>query len=347
MARLMSAALMAFALLVSSHAFASASRLGLQVLATVSGKQMPKLVLQPQEGVKSVVVTLKRHDGRKSRVQARNIAAGSKKTLTIRQAPGRFTYDGHFTVKWANGAPSEFDMRFTMTRTLKLKLSIDRKDVDMDGRTMTFHINNPAKKATLELVGKNRKTIATITKSFKGSKGNQDLTISWKAPGQELLYMDLKVYDIAGFWKGVRFTPFFSEVPHDRVEFENGKWKIRASEEPKLKRTLSALRKMIDQYHQNNVSMQVKLYIAGYTDTVGSKAANRLLSNRRARAIASWFRAHGIRIPIYFQGFGEDVLAVGTPNETPEPRNRRAIYVLSSQTPAKSKTLPKQHWSRL
>lgn len=344
MARVLAAVLTVCALLLSSQAFADATRLGVQLLATVSGRQMPELILQPQEGVKSVVVTLKRHDGRRSRVQARNIAAGTKKSLAIRQEPGRFTYDGHFTVKWANGAPSQFDMRFTLTRTAKLKLMVKAKDVDMDARTMTFRINNPANKATLEIVGQNRKTIATISKSFKGSKGNTSLTLTWKDPGAEVLYMDLKVYDVGGFWKGVRFTPFFISIPHDDVEFENGKWDIRPSEAPKLKHTLKLLRENLAKH---GTLLQLKLFVAGYTDTVGSKAANQRLSFNRARSIAGWFRANGLRIPIHYQGFGEEVLAVGTPNETAEPRNRRAEYILSSQIPAKSRALPKQKWSRL
>ena len=35
-------------------------------------------------------------------------------------------------------------------------------------------------------------------------------------------------------------------------------------------------------------------------------------------------------IPIYFQGFGEEVLAKPTPDETDEPLNRRALYILSA-----------------
>ncbi len=290
------------------------------------------------------MVSLKRHDGRKSRVQASNVAAGSKRSLKIRQEPGRFTYDGHFKVTWAEGPVSEFDMRFTTTRTQKLKLTLKAADVDLDARSMTFRINNPAQKATLEIVGENRKPLKTITKSFKGSTTGSALTLSWDDPGAEVLYMDLKVYDVAGFWKGVRLTPFSISIPHDDVEFENGKWKIRPSEEPKLKNTLGQLR---DALAKHGTLLQLKLFVAGYTDSVGSKAANQRLSANRARAIAGWFRANGLRIPIHYQGFGEDVLAVGTPDETPEPRNRRAVYILSSQIPAKSTTLPKQNWARL
>ena len=92
---------------------------------------------------------------------------------------------------------------------------------------------------------------------------------------------------------------------------------------------------------------QLKLFVAGYTDTVGSHSANQSLSNNRARSIAQWYRQNGLRIPIYYQGFGEEVLAKPTPDETDEPANRRALYILSSQQPATSESLPRSKWRRL
>ncbi|HEV7555274.1 MAG TPA: OmpA family protein, partial [Kofleriaceae bacterium] len=73
---------------------------------------------------------------------------------------------------------------------------------------------------------------------------------------------------------------------------------------------------------------KMQLYVAGHTDTVGSSASNRKLSLARARAIATYFRGKGLVMPIAFAGFGEDVLAVKTPDETDEHANRRVDYVL-------------------
>jgi len=72
----------------------------------------------------------------------------------------------------------------------------------------------------------------------------------------------------------------------------------------------------------------MQLYVAGHTDTVGTSASNRKLSLARARAIATYFKSKGLRIPIAFAGFGEDVLLVKTADETDERRNRRVDYVL-------------------
>ena len=46
-------------------------------------------------------------------------------------------------------------------------------------------------------------------------------------------------------------------------------------------------------------------------------------------------------------GFGEDVPAVRTPDDTPEERNRRAIYVLSAGPPAITDAIPAAKWRPL
>ncbi len=340
------AALLAFCwLLVSTPAWADATtRLGLTLKNTVSGNAKPAIVLQPAEPVKSINVSLKRNDGKTQKLSAFNVQDGSTKELTIRQEAGQFTYDSHFTVKWGSGESSEFDMRFTMTRVKKLKLKIKPEDVDLDARSMTFRINNPAKYAELIIVGQSGKPLKTVKQDYNNAKGGSPLNLKWKDPAGDILYMDLKVYDVAGFWKGVRLTPFTIAIPHDDVEFGFGKWAIRKSEEPKLKSTMKHIREALDKH---GTLLTLKLYVAGYTDTVGSKSANVRLSKNRARSIAAWFRKKGLRIPIFYQGFGESVLAKSTPDETPEPANRRALYILSSQTPTKGGQIPKDNWSPL
>jgi outer membrane protein OmpA-like peptidoglycan-associated protein len=297
----------------------------------VSGKEMPAIVIKPTQDVKSLTVSLKRNDGKSMKLSAFGVKAGAKKTLEVRQEPGKFSYNASFDVKWAEGEPSNFDMKFTMSRVTKLELTIKPEDVDLDARVMSFTITNPAKHATLEIYGKSRKKIIEVDQDFGNAKPGSNLTIKWKDPGQDVLYMDLKVYDIAGFWKGVRLTPFTISIKHDDVEFEFGKWTIRKSEEHKLEATMKEIKKALEEH---GTLLTLKLFVAGYTDTVGSDGANKTLSNNRARSIASWFRRHGLKIPIFYQGFGEKFLAKPTPDETPEPANRRALYILSSQKPS-------------
>lgn len=340
-------ALMAF-LFTSLPAVADdAGRLGVRLKNVVSGKTMPAIVIKPADDVRAVVVTLARGDGKSTRVQAGGVKAGTEREMDIRQEPGEFDYTAEFKVTWGDGSKSDFKMKFSATRTEKLTLKIEPEDVDLDKREMSFSINNPASHAELILMGKDDKLIKKVKKAYGRAKPGTKLELKYPDPGNDLLYMDLKVYDVAGFWTGVRLTPLFAEIPHDDVVFDSGKWNIKSSEEPKLKKTRDLLKKEIDKFTKHNAALSLRLYIAGYTDTVGSKGSNQTLSNNRARSIASWFRKNGIRIPVYYQGFGEEVLAKPTPDETDEQANRRALYVLSSQTPSKSYHLPKQNWKQV
>lgn len=320
------------------------SRLGITFASLVSGDEKPAILLTPSEGLRAVTVKLDRSDGNKSTVRSGAASAGAQVRIAVPQPVGQFGYKGHFDVVFASGESGALDMEFSLTRVDKLKLELLPSDVDLDARKLSFKINNPAQKATLEIYGKNGKKLKSEESVFNGTVGGTSLTMSWSDPGPDALYLDLKVYDIAGFWKGVRLTPFHVDIPHEEVEFENAKWDVRPSEEPKLKKTLALIREALEKHGQ---LIQLRLYIAGYTDTVGSKESNQVLSNNRARSIAAWYRKNGLKIPIYSQGFGEDILAKATPDETPEPVNRRAVYVLSNQSPAVNKAMPKSNWAPL
>jgi outer membrane protein OmpA-like peptidoglycan-associated protein len=72
-----------------------------------------------------------------------------------------------------------------------------------------------------------------------------------------------------------------------------------------------------------------RFLIEGHTDTVGDRAANQALSERRAAAVVS-FLAGRYHIPparLVAKGLGEDGLLVPTADQVPEPRNRRVHVV--------------------
>ena len=71
------------------------------------------------------------------------------------------------------------------------------------------------------------------------------------------------------------------------------------------------------------------------------------LSQKRALSIARRFRKMGFRYPIFYQGFGERGLKVPTPDETDEPRNRRAEYVLAAEPPPIDVPGAATRWKRL
>jgi len=332
-------------LLATGEVFANPAKdLGVSFTTNVSGKELPAIYLSPTRDVRSVAIALSRDDGKKLTLSARNVTSGSKETLTVRQETGSFAYEAKFDVVWSDGEETSFTMKFSLNRSAKLELTLKKEDVDLDGRKLTFSINNPIKLAELIIVGKSGKTLKHVKQTYRTTKKNQRLELSWPDPGGDVKYMDLKVHDATGFWKGIRLTPISIAIPHDDVEFASGKWTIRDSEEPKLEATMKQIRAELAEH---GTLLSLKLYIAGFTDTVGSPASNMTLSRNRARAIANWFRKEGLKVPIFYQGFGESALAVQTPDETDEPRNRRALYILASQVPSKSRTLPKQNWAKL
>ena len=72
-----------------------------------------------------------------------------------------------------------------------------------------------------------------------------------------------------------------------------------------------------------------KFRIEGHTDTVGSKDMNQSLSERRAATVVDYLesRYHIDRSRLQAIGMGEEGLLVPTPDQTPEPRNRRVQVV--------------------
>ena len=72
-----------------------------------------------------------------------------------------------------------------------------------------------------------------------------------------------------------------------------------------------------------------KFRIEGHTDTVGTSEANRILSEQRAKAVVAYITSHfGVDAArLQAVGMGERDLAVSTPAQTAEPRNRRVLVV--------------------
>ena len=81
----------------------------------------------------------------------------------------------------------------------------------------------------------------------------------------------------------------------------------------------------LDQLAQTMVSdTTAQVLVWGFTDTAGTQRYNQGLSERRANAVARYLERRGVtRNRLTIQGFGEENLAVDTPDNTPEARNRR------------------------
>lgn len=71
--------------------------------------------------------------------------------------------------------------------------------------------------------------------------------------------------------------------------------------------------------------------VDGFTDTTGSDSHNDKLSLARAQAVASELSQNGVDASrIQTRGFGEHELAVPTPDNTPEAKNRRVVVKMAN-----------------
>jgi outer membrane protein OmpA-like peptidoglycan-associated protein len=212
-------------------------------------------------------------------------------------------------------------------------LRIAEKDIDVAGRTIYFTLGSVAREAQIQVFSPEGALLYSGKQTYDDPAPGTRLAISWPDLGDkgQNFRIELKFTDNASRWITYQVIRFYVEIPHEEVEFESGKWNIPKDQEAKLQKPLALLKDAAAKYSK---LMNVSLYVAGYTDTVGSPADNQRLSERRARSIADYFGKNGVKLPIFVRGFGEGALAVKTADNVPEARNRRALYIVSSFTPA-------------
>jgi outer membrane protein OmpA-like peptidoglycan-associated protein len=68
----------------------------------------------------------------------------------------------------------------------------------------------------------------------------------------------------------------------------------------------------------------VDMSVIGHSDTVGKADLNEALSLKRAQSVADLLRSDGLKVDaLTVESHGKRNLLIPTPDETPEPRNRR------------------------
>jgi len=215
----------------------------------------------------------------------------------------------------------------------QLELRIGDGDIDVANRTIHFALATVAKSAAIEVFSPEGELLHSATQTYDAPEPGARLAIGWPDLGKrgENFRIELKFTDSQARWVTFQVIRFYLEVPHEEVEFESGKATIPKEQEAKLHRPLELLKQAEAKYAE---LMDVSLYVAGHTDTVGKAADNQLLSERRAQAIADYFHQNGLtKMPIFVRGFGEGALAVKTADNVPEAKNRRALYIVSSFMP--------------
>lgn len=299
--------------------------------ATLEGQGWPQLIAEIYEPVNGLKLELKRSDGTMLRLSAGKLGKGAKKAFDLKQPTGVFQYTGQLVVAFPHGPPKTLPVSFEAMVLAPPKPKFTDQAVNLAAHTVTLTTDRAIADVHLRVHADDGTIIDDTTADVSAVKPGDPMVVPWhQSDAAVVLRIELRASDQYDFYQDVDLYPWKVEIPHEDVLFDSGKADIIATETPKLEAALGELTKAIEKYGK---FAKVRLFVAGYTDTVGDAASNKALSNARALSIGRYFRTHGVRIPISVTGFGEDGLLVGTPDETAEAANRRAAYVVSIEPP--------------
>jgi outer membrane protein OmpA-like peptidoglycan-associated protein len=224
-----------------------------------------------------------------------------------------------------------------------MNLSVKKEDVDLKKKTLVARASGRAAKAELTVYDEEGGIMDEISEVYPTPPPNSPLRMAWTG-AKPVLKMMLRIYDEHGFYNQLELTPWAVDVPHEEVDFDTGKWEVRPDQRPKLETACKGIQEIVKKYSK---LITIRLYVAGYTDTVGGNDSNYGLSDNRARSIAGFLHKNCVALPTYYQGFGEDVLAVPTEDNIDEQKNRRAIYTLAAEHPGPHEAIPRLNWKLL
>lgn len=229
-----------------------------------------------------------------------------------------------------------------------LKVQVEKAKVDLKQHRLEVKMSRPAGRVKIEVFADSDAPLAEEEHDFTGRPAGTPLIVTWNPSSDAPVgRIELRAYDAQGNWVGVELSPWFVPIPHEDVNFRTGSAEIDGPEEPKLEAAYQKIDEALakDRAH-GRMHGGIGLYIAGHTDTVGSASSNLKLSHDRAQSIAAWFRKRGVKLPIFFEGFGETSPLVRTGDNVDEVRNRRADYVLADGPPTYAAAF-KPSWKRI
>ncbi len=295
--------------------------------------QKPALVVKANQPVQNAYAVLNRSDGKVIKVQTGRLKPGQVKELLLDQPQGSFKYQGTLTARFPDveeeqSMPLDFEAHVLPPP----QLSLDQKDLNLEDHRLEVTLNRAASALRFTVYGDDGEVMDEGTANLNNAPAGEKLPVIWKVGSARVIRIDVVGFDTFGmFSPTLSLFPWSLEIPHQDINFPTGQSDIPKPEQPKVQDAVATIQQAIQRYGK---VVKITLYVAGHTDTVGSPESNHALSDARAAAIGRAFRKAGIRVPIKTQGFGEDLPAVTTPDETDEPRNRRAAYILSVEDPS-------------
>lgn len=322
---------LAILIVMAAAGVASAQPVSYQLKGDVPQGEKPQIRVTAVTPVANLEIALDRDDGKHFVVKHAALAKGAAVTLSIGDgAPGKSSWKGSISAQVAGDAKRWRDeLTFETLVRAPVKVGYDADHLDLDKRVLQFTMSRPAGSAELVVIGDDGKEIGKGSATYAKEAPGTWLSISWTQPAEtRVMMLKLRATTADALVTNVELVPWSVAVDHEDVTFTTDSAKIEKSEEPKLDASLAKIGEIVK---RSEKFIKMRLYVAGHTDTVGPNAKNRKLSLDRARAIATYFRAHGLALQIAFAGFGEEVLKVKTADNTDERANRRVDYVLGPE----------------
>lgn len=294
------------------------------------GKERPTITIHTVEDCDDVVVKLRRADGKALRFRTGRIPAGTVRKFALELPAGREMRFTGSIERRKGGSIESLDLDFAAELIVPPTLRVDPAKVDLAAHRLELTSTRKVSKVEVEVTGDRGEDLGKTEVPFDAAVPGTPLKVEWKQAEGTVMRISLRVWDTDRFYQGLELFPWHVSIPHEEVNFASGSSRVEAAEEPKLASSLEQIQDAVERYGR---FADLKLFVVGHTDTVGGADANRALSLQRARAICEYFRKHGLRVPIFFDGYGEDALKLATPDETDEVANRRAEYIVAIVPP--------------
>lgn len=302
--------------------------------------ESPAVLVTPPRALAEITVVVEA-GGRTYEFSEHGVAAGQQLRFSWDRDPSVTTASAWITAVFADNSTEELHVPLEYTYGGALTVDLSHAVADVKRRVLEVDVTAPVERAEVKVYGAHRELLREDVVELGAGPGR--IEVPWIGRPSQTVLLDITLHSATG-WTGFTYSPWFLDVPHNDVLFESNQAVILPEEEPKLTETLTELAGVLDMYGS---VVPVKLYIAGCTDTVGSAGHNQDLSRRRALAIASWLREHGYGAPIFYHGFGEDLLAVETSDEVDAAANRRALYIVAANPPPPGSGIPQVRWTQL
>ncbi len=301
------------------------------------------LEFQSPASMSDAQVLIERQDGQRIRRSVGDVDSGDSIEVTFKQSAGTHRYTGKLSGLGDDDQSMSFNFQMEVTLGSEFTVDLLRDEVDLGARTVPVYAHQPVESLQLRITDGDDQPAVDETRPMNGQSGR--IEVQWQEEVDEVSQLQIEFHDRHGSWYRHTIQPIQVRIPEQIISFETGSATIDTDDIHKLRTTFGKIGDILDEHEE--FRSELRLYVAGYTDTVGSAQNNLVLSERRARSIAQWFRQQGVDIPIYYQGFGQEVLAVDTPDQTEEKRNRRAVYIIANTPPAQSRDIPRSNWKRL